>query len=195
MRVAGQDLPVLTVEPGQDGVFVVRARDALAGRHRKVLLATGPDRWEREYLAQNRRARTRGARVRVPRGVPPVLVRVQRDPAGRLFLYRPCDGQNHRRYLIAGDELMVLGGEPTVEVISEARLTRSPAGHVLVTDAAVRSFRRKSTAGLFEEMGEQGQPSGLLMTPERARRLDIVVNLCRRGKRDEFSFASEAAQP
>jgi hypothetical protein len=191
MTVAGRELPVVTAEPGQDGLFVVRGRAALAGRYRRSLLAAQPDRWEREYLAQQGPARPRGARARLARGLPAQLVRVHRDPAGRLFLYRPCDGQHHRRYLIAGDELTVLGGEPSIEIITEAR--RTSDGHVLVTDRGVRTFRRHSTAGLFEETDERGESWGLLMTPERARKLDLVVNLCRREKRLELSFRPGAA--
>jgi hypothetical protein len=191
--VAGRELPVVTAEPGEDGVFVVRARAALARRYRRWLLAARPDSWERKYLAEQRPARPRGARYRPPRGLPALLVRVHRDSTGHLFLYRPCDGQHHRRYLIAGDELTVLGGEPSIEIITEVRRARGSNDHVLVTDAGVRTFRRQSTPGLFEETDERGESRGLLMTPEPARRLDLVVNLCRREKRLEFSFAPDSA--
>lgn len=190
MTVSETELPVVTAEPAEDGVFVVRARAALAGRYRRWLLSARLDRWEREYLAQNRPARRRRGRVRLL-GLPAHLLRVQRDSAGRLFLYKPCDGQSHRRYVIAGDELTVLGGEPSVEVISEVRRLPGGAGHELVTDDGVRVFRRQATPGLFEETDEQGQSSGILMTPRAARKLDLVVNVCRGGKRLEFSFGRE----
>ena len=107
--VSGHEVPVLREEPATDGVFLVRSSEPLAERHRRQLLSTTLDQFEREHLGALGQSAATGE-LHAPKGLPSYLVRVHRDDRGRLYLYRPCDASS--RYIMRGYVLLMLGGEP-----------------------------------------------------------------------------------
>jgi hypothetical protein len=159
-KICGQDLPVLTTEPKHDVPFVALSTSVLADNYRRSLFPTGGSTDELK------------------------LVKVHRDTAGQLFVYRPC-GLGHWREIIS-DHMLVQEGYETYRV--PIRATKKDAdGFTLELDNSGfppwiqnrRRYQSTPTRGLYQIMTHDALGSDLMMTVEEAAKLDIVVRLCR----------------
>ena len=184
--VAGQRLPVLTAEPAFDeGTFFAAAGTELAARYQAQLLSPALDEFERTTL-----------KVDALPDAGLFLVRVQRDRKGKLYLYRPCDGGYHRRQLITDTHVWMLGGEPLMVPLTRTQRRGRLTTLELDTQGlppmiATRiQLRTSARAGLYEELAEDGTVDGLLMTPAAARKLSVIVRVCKKAKVQEFDFSA-----
>jgi hypothetical protein len=159
-KICGQDLPVLATEPKDDVPFVAPSTSVLADKFRRSLFPTGGSTNDLK------------------------LVKVHRDPAGQLFVYRPC-GLGHWREIIS-DEMLVQEEYETYRV--PIRATKKDAdGFTLELDnsgfppwiEARRRYQSTPTRGLYQITTHDALGSDLMMTVEEAAKLDIVVRLCR----------------
>jgi hypothetical protein len=191
MVVAGQRLPVhTTTEPRADVVFVAPAGSALAQHHRDQMLRFAPCGCKVEYGAVDP-STTKGFSLR--------LIHVNRDAAGKLYLYRPC-GHSPSRAVIGDGALLLLGGEEDWRLPIVA-LTRDEQGVALQLDVSKVPevfrpppewrYHATSRLGLYEDGDER---PAFMMTPEEAAKLDVVVRLCRKEKMDEFEFDDPHSQ-
>jgi hypothetical protein len=190
MVVAGQRLPVhTTTEPGADVVFVAPAGTALAQRYREQVLRFEPCACMVKYGAVDSTT-TQGFSLR--------LIHVNRDAAGKLYLYRPC-GHGASRAVIGDGALLLLGGEdwrlPIVAMTRDKQgvtlqLDVSKVPEVFRPPPALR-YKATSRLGLYEDGDER---PALMMTAEEAAKLDVVVRLCRKEKMHEFEFDDPHSQ-
>ena len=184
MVVAGHRLPVhATTEPRADVVFVAPAGTALAQHYRDQMLRFEPCGCTVEYGAVDS-STTKGFSLR--------LIHVNRDAAGKLYLYRAC-GHSSSRAVIGDGALRLLGGEDwRLPIVA---MTRDEHGVTLQLDvskvpevfglAPVLRYHATSRLGLYEDGDER---PALMMTPEEAAKLDVVVRLCRKQQMDEFEL-------
>ena len=186
MVVAGQRLPVhTTTEPDADIVFVAPAGTPLAQHYRDQLLRFEPCGCTAEYGAVDP-STTKGFSLQ--------LIHVNRDAAGKLYLYRAC-GHSSRRAVISDGALLLLGADVEDWRLPIAAMTRDEQGVTLQLDvskvpevfrpAPESRYKATSRLGLYEDGDER---PALMMTPEEAAKLDVVVRLCRRAQMDEFEF-------
>lgn len=151
-KICGQDLPVLATEPNDDVPFVAPSTSVLADKYRRSFFPTGRSTDDLK------------------------LVKVHRDPAGQLFVYRPC-GLGHSRAIIS-DEVLVQEGYETYRVPN-----RAADGFTLELDnsglppwiSARRRYQSTPTRGLYP-----------ITTHDASAKLDIVVRLCRVEKLEEL---------
>lgn len=179
--VAGQKLAVLDAEPTYDeGTFV--AGPKLVKTYRDKLVTTTLEESERAALKVDT----------LPKGM--FLVRVHRDSAGKLVLYKPCDWSYHQRTLITDAQVWMLAVEPLVVPI--ARMQKKGKLTTIDLDtkdlppmvASKLRLRATSTAGVFEVAAGDDDFSELVATPAAAAKLDVVVRVCKKSKVSELSF-------
>jgi hypothetical protein len=186
MVVAGQRLPVhTTTEPRADVVFVAPAGTALAQHYRDQMLRFEPCACGTVEYGAVDSSTTKGFSLR--------LIHVNRDAAGKLYLYRAC-GHSSSRAVIGDSALLLLGpGEDwRLPIVA---MTRNEQGVTLQLDVSkvpevfrpgpALRYKASSRPGLYEDGDER---PALMMTPEEAAKLDVVVRLCRKAKMDEFEF-------
>lgn len=179
--VAGKQLPVhTTTEPRDDITFVAPAASALAQRYRAMMLSFEP-----EPEVQGRAAFDPS----IAKGLSLRLIQVHRDAAGNFYLYRACDGPNRPiREVISDGVVLRLGGTEDWRHPIVA-MTREKRGFTVTLDLSdVPEPFRGDPQWSYTKTSRPGLYEGLMMTAEEAAKLDIVVQLCRRAKRWEFSF-------
>lgn len=182
MVVAGQRLPVhTTTEPRDDIAFVAPAASVLAQRYRDQMLT-----FELCDCVAGRGAvdpsTTKGFSLR--------LIHVYRDATGKLYLYRAC-GHHPAREVIGDGVLLELGGDVEDWRLPIVAMTRDEQGFTLQLDVSEvpppfrgdpqQRYDATSRPGLYDN-------GSLMMTPEEAAKLDIVVRLCRKAQQAEFEF-------
>jgi len=184
--VGGQKLAVLDAEPAFDeGTFVAPARSALAKTYRDRLLTSTLDENEKKELKLDA----------LPKGL--FVVRIQRDAAGNLFLYKPCDQSYHQRTLFTDTQVVMLATEPLVVPI--ARMTKKGKLTTIELDtkdlppmvASKLRLRKTGASGIFELAANDDAFSELVATPVAAARLDVVVRVCRKAKAAELDFTKK----
>lgn len=183
--VAGQRLEVVDTEPAFDeGSFVAPSRSPLAAKYREPLVTTVLDAGERKDL---------GVDALPAKGL--FVVRVQRDAAGKRYLYKPCDQGYHQRTLITDTQVWMLGTEPLVVPILHERQRGKLTTIDLDTKglspmvASKLRLRTTGTAGIYELAVNDGGFSELVATPAAATKLDVVVRVCKKAKAKELDFS------
>lgn len=188
LLVAGQPLAILAEPPAADpATFVADPGSELARTTREQLLTFTLSESEQQRLGA---ATLPAAELH--------LVRVHRDRAGKLFLYRPCDLGAHDHTLVTATELWLLGGESfRVPIERRQRRGRSTTFDLDTTGLppflATRVRLRAQRGGLYQLATGSEPFSELAMTPAAAAKLPIVIRRCHHAKAPEFDFRAARA--
>ncbi len=194
--VAGQRLSVLEQPPSADpATFVAAPGSELERTTRAQLLTPTLSDLEQQQLG-----------VAAPPSAGLHLVKVHRDPAGKLFLYRPCDLGAHSHTLVTDQHLWLLGGEPfripitrRTQRAKTTTLDLDTAGLPPFLPSQLRLRLDRTRRGLYrvdagDEAGDQAS-ADLAITPAAAAKLPIVIRLCRHAKVPELDFTPPAPAP
>lgn len=186
--VAGQSLAILAEPPAADpATFVADPGSELARTTREQLVSVALREHEQQQLGV---AALPAAELH--------LVRVHRDRAGKLFLYRPCDLGAHAQTVVTATELWLLGGEPFRVPIERRKRQGRVTTFELDTKGlppflATRVRVRAQRGGLYQIATGSEPFSDLAMTPAAAAKLPIVIRRCHDAKAPEFDFRASRA--